>query len=77
MSVGIFLSIDVFMSKNASIDERLRKYPDEVLPRYEFQKGRSIIVEIRFPDDPEWVISREVIEFWRSKREVESTPHEE
>ncbi|KAF3508375.1 hypothetical protein F2Q69_00009539 [Brassica cretica] len=33
MSVGIFLSIDVYMSKNASIDERPRKYPDEVLPR--------------------------------------------
>uniref|UniRef100_A0A0D3B4W1 Uncharacterized protein n=1 Tax=Brassica oleracea var. oleracea TaxID=109376 RepID=A0A0D3B4W1_BRAOL len=32
MSVGIFLSIDVYMSKNASIDERPRKYPDEVLP---------------------------------------------
>nr|VDD38793.1 unnamed protein product [Brassica oleracea] len=34
MSVGIFLSIYVYMSKNASIDERPRKYPDEVLPRY-------------------------------------------
>ncbi|KAF3579971.1 hypothetical protein DY000_02035342 [Brassica cretica] len=34
MSLGIFRSIDVYMSKNASIDELPRKYPDEVLPRY-------------------------------------------
>ncbi|KAF3577763.1 hypothetical protein DY000_02033575 [Brassica cretica] len=33
MSLGIFRSIDVYMSKNASIDELPRKYPDEVLPR--------------------------------------------
>ncbi|XP_048600462.1 uncharacterized protein LOC125580257 [Brassica napus] len=33
-SVGILLSIDVYMSKHASIDELPRNYPDEVLPRY-------------------------------------------
>uniref|UniRef100_A0A0D3ALR8 Transposase n=1 Tax=Brassica oleracea var. oleracea TaxID=109376 RepID=A0A0D3ALR8_BRAOL len=34
MSLGIFLSIDVYMPKNASIGERPRKYTDEVFPRY-------------------------------------------
>ncbi|KAF3571525.1 hypothetical protein F2Q69_00063647 [Brassica cretica] len=33
-SVGILLSIDVYMSKHASIDELPRNYTDEVLPRY-------------------------------------------
>ncbi|KAF3526436.1 hypothetical protein F2Q69_00050249 [Brassica cretica] len=33
MSLGIFRSIDGSMSKNASIDELPRKYPDEVLSR--------------------------------------------
>uniref|UniRef100_A0A0D3BST5 Uncharacterized protein n=1 Tax=Brassica oleracea var. oleracea TaxID=109376 RepID=A0A0D3BST5_BRAOL len=34
MSVGILLSIDVYMSKNASIDELPRNYTDKVLPRF-------------------------------------------
>ncbi|KAF3531721.1 hypothetical protein DY000_02043460 [Brassica cretica] len=33
-SVGILLSIDVYMSKHASINELPRNYTDEVLPRY-------------------------------------------
>ncbi|CAH8362353.1 unnamed protein product [Eruca vesicaria subsp. sativa] len=52
---------------------------DQLLLRYEFQQDRSIIAEIRFPHDPEWVMSKykEVIEFWRSEREAEYTPEEE
>lgn len=52
---------------------------DQLLLRYEFQKDRSIIAEIRFTHDPEWVMSKykEVIEFWRSEREAEYTPEEE
>ncbi|ESQ42307.1 hypothetical protein EUTSA_v10013696mg [Eutrema salsugineum] len=52
---------------------------DQLLLRYEFQKDKSIIAEIRFPYDPEWVMSkyREVIEFWRCEREAEYTPEEE
>ncbi|KAL0875738.1 hypothetical protein Bca101_025443 [Brassica carinata] len=51
----------------------------EEIVRYEFQKDRSIIAEIRFTHDPEWVMSKykEVIEFWRSEREAEYTPEEE
>ncbi|KAF3513533.1 hypothetical protein F2Q69_00008046 [Brassica cretica] len=40
MSVGILLSIDVYMSKNASIDELPRNYTDEVLPRDDFPFAR-------------------------------------
>ncbi|KAF8100425.1 hypothetical protein N665_0224s0012 [Sinapis alba] len=52
---------------------------DQLLLRYEFQKDQSIIAEIRFTHDPEWVMSKykEVIEFWRSEREAEYTPEEE
>uniref|UniRef100_A0A0D3DYB2 Uncharacterized protein n=1 Tax=Brassica oleracea var. oleracea TaxID=109376 RepID=A0A0D3DYB2_BRAOL len=44
MSVGILLSIDVYMSKNASIDELPRNYTDEVLPRYIPRKFRGSLV---------------------------------
>ncbi|CAH2069340.1 unnamed protein product [Thlaspi arvense] len=46
---------------------------------YEFQKDQSIIAEIRFQHDHEWVMSKykEVIEFWRREREAEYTPEEE
>ncbi|CAN6840902.1 unnamed protein product [Brassica oleracea var. botrytis] len=52
---------------------------DQLLLRYEFQKDRSIIAEIRFTHDPEWVMRKykEVIAFWRSEREAEYTPEEE
>ncbi|KAJ0245899.1 Exonuclease V [Hirschfeldia incana] len=52
---------------------------DQLLLRYEFQRDRSIIAEIRFTHDPEWVMSKykEVIEFWKSEREAEYTPEEE
>ncbi|KFK27573.1 hypothetical protein AALP_AA8G401200 [Arabis alpina] len=52
---------------------------DQLLLRYEFQKDQSIIAEIRFSHDPEWVMSKykEAIEFWRSEREAEYTPEEE
>ncbi|EOA13472.1 hypothetical protein CARUB_v10026530mg [Capsella rubella] len=52
---------------------------DQLLLKYEFQKDQSIIAEIRFHHDHEWVMSkyREIIEFWRNERESEYTPEEE
>ncbi|KAF3540373.1 hypothetical protein F2Q69_00021276 [Brassica cretica] len=53
ISLGIFRSINGYMSKNASIDELPRKYPDEVLPR-DFRgkkKFRGIISEDLFRRD--------------------------
>uniref|UniRef100_A0A0D3CG14 Uncharacterized protein n=1 Tax=Brassica oleracea var. oleracea TaxID=109376 RepID=A0A0D3CG14_BRAOL len=55
-SVGILLSIDVYMSKHASIDELPRNYPDEVLPRYiprtfPTNKGSSEIYFLGIPSE--------------------------
>jgi exonuclease V len=52
---------------------------NQLLLKYEFQKDQSIIAEIRFNHDHEWVMSkyREVIEFWRNEREAGYTPEEE
>ncbi|CAN8244377.1 unnamed protein product [Cochlearia groenlandica] len=52
---------------------------DQLLLRYEFQKDQSIIAEIRFSHDHEWVMTKykELIEFWRREREAEYTPEEE
>ncbi|KAF2580177.1 hypothetical protein F2Q68_00000919 [Brassica cretica] len=55
ISLGIFRSIDGYMSKNPSIDELPRKYLDEVLPRRKIprdfrgkKKFRGIISEDLF-----------------------------
>uniref|UniRef100_A0A1J3F171 Exonuclease V, chloroplastic n=1 Tax=Noccaea caerulescens TaxID=107243 RepID=A0A1J3F171_NOCCA len=52
---------------------------DQLLIRYEFQKDQSIIAEVRFHHDHEWVMKKytEVTEIWRSEREAEYTPEEE